>query len=68
MLYGIRRGQFELNGDSILFDGIEGYNKISMILKSNKPSELKIENFQSFNGNDLQFNLNITSLTIECNW
>lgn len=67
LLYGIRRGQFELNGDSILFGGIEGYNKISMILKSNKPIELKIENFQSFNGNDLQFNLNITSLTIECN-
>ena len=66
-VYGNKNGQIELNGDSILFDGIQGLNKLSMNLQNNRPQKIEFIPFQNLQSNNLRFNLYITSLKIRCN-
>ena len=66
-IYGNKNGQIELNGDSILFDGIQGLNKLIMNLQNNRPQKIEFIPFQNLQSNDLRFNLYITSLKIRCN-
>jgi len=66
-IYGNKNGQIELNGDSILFDGIQGLNKLTMNLQNNRPQKIEFIPFQNLQSNDLRFNLYITSLKIRCN-
>lgn len=66
-VYGNKNGQIELNGDSILFDGIQGLNKISMNLQNNRPQNIEFIPFQNLQSNNLRFNLYVTSLKIRCN-
>ena len=66
-IYGNKNGQIELNGDSILFDGNQGLNKLTMNLQNNRPQKIEFIPFQNLQSNDLRFNLYITSLKIRCN-
>jgi len=66
-VYGVKNGQLELNGDSILFDGVQGVNKLSMILENNRPKKIEFIPFQNLQSNNIRFNLYITSLKISCN-
>ena len=66
-VYGVKNGQLEPNGDSILFDGVQGVNKLSMILENNRPKKIEFIPFQNLQSNNIRFNLYITSLKISCN-
>lgn len=66
-VYGIKNGQLELNGDSILFDGVQGVNKLSLFLENNRPKKIEFIPFQNLQSNNIRFNLYITSLKISCN-
>jgi len=66
-VYGNKNGQIELNGDSILFDGIQGLNKLTMNLQNNRPQKIEFIPYQNLQSNNLRFNLYITSLKISCN-
>lgn len=66
-VYGNKNGQIELNGDSILFDGIQGLNKLTMNLQNNRPQKIEFIPYQNLQSNNLRFNLYVTSLKIRCN-
>ena len=66
-VYGNKNGQIELNGDSILFDGIQGLNKLTMNLQNNRPQKIEFIPYQNLQSNNIRFNLYITSLKISCN-
>ena len=66
-VYGNKNGQIELNGDSILFDGIKGLNKLTMNLQNNRPQKIEFIPYQNLQSNNIRFNLYITSLKISCN-
>jgi hypothetical protein len=46
-VYGNKNGQIELNGDSILFDGIQGLNKLTMNLQNNRPQKIEFTPYQN---------------------
>ena len=66
-VYGNKNGQIELNGDSILFDGIQGLNKLTMNLQNNRPQKIEFIPFQNLQSNNIRFNLYIITLKISCN-
>ena len=66
-IYGNKNGQIELNGDSILFDGIQGLNKLTMNLQNNRPQKIEFIPFQNLQSNNIRFNLYIITLKISCN-
>ena len=66
-VYGNKNGQIELNGDSILFDGIQGLNKLTMNLQNNRPQKIEFIPYQNLQSNNIRFNLYIITLKISCN-
>ena len=66
-VYGNKNGQIELNGDSILFDGIQGLNKLTMNLQNNRPQKIEFIPYQNLQSNNIRFNLYIIALKISCN-